>query len=334
MLLPILVHDGKRLSSGVMDELFHSLSKLAFNLKTIWLFTFSDLKTIVVPSVIFGLANASCAHGAYNLPAPASSIGHRLSSGLVTVSAVTLQVWINLLPFAMSNQRQPESIAEDRANKPWRPMPSGRLSRPSVRILMVCFYGAALLVSALLGGLRQSVALVALGFWYNNLGGADRSAIERNAINALGYLSFLTGAMEVATGSRWFAITPALGTWLLILASVLFTTVHLQDIPDQVGDRARRRNTMPLVFGDATTRLGTAAWMGMWGWACPTFWRAPAPAFALSLVLAILIAFRTMRYRCLEDDKTTFRLWNCWVGVLFLLPAMSTYWAPNPALAA
>lgn len=91
------------------------------HLYSLWLFTCSDLKTIVGPKTAFGILNSLCA-SAYGLPSkPAAVILSRLP-------LVFLWTWINLLPFSIDNQRRPKAIEEDRINKPWRPMPSGRVS--------------------------------------------------------------------------------------------------------------------------------------------------------------------------------------------------------------
>jgi len=55
----------------------------------------------------------------------------------------------------MDNQRQAESIEEDKFNKPWRPLPSGRMSAGQATKLMLVFYAIALAISAYMGGLSQ-----------------------------------------------------------------------------------------------------------------------------------------------------------------------------------
>ena len=74
--------------------------KLHFHLITIWLFTFSDLKTIVGPTIFFGVFNAICASAFGMAPESHSSIMCRFPYAL-------LWVWTNLLPFAVDNQGSP-----------------------------------------------------------------------------------------------------------------------------------------------------------------------------------------------------------------------------------
>ncbi|KUI72061.1 hypothetical protein VM1G_11830 [Cytospora mali] len=232
--------------TGLMPFISSYAHLAAYHIKTLWLFTFSDLKTIVIPSTIFGITNA--------LAAPVYRIRPTLESSdmIWRVPVVFLWVWFNLIPFAINNQRTPLAIAEDSANKPWRPLPRGRLTPAHAKILMVCFYIAVPIVSvAVNGGLRQGICLVFLGTWYNNFGGADHHPVLRNTINALGYSCFTSGAMEVALAAPLpLSTTGPFSRWFAILAGIILTTVHTQDMYDQEGDAIRNRRTMPLVVGD------------------------------------------------------------------------------------
>jgi hypothetical protein len=86
---------------------------------------------------------------------------------------------------------------------------------------MLVFYPLAIILSLYIGGLKQCLSLIILGYWYNDLGGADISWITRNLINAAGFISFSSGAMEVAPGMPllW---TPRLVNWLGTIGGVVF----------------------------------------------------------------------------------------------------------------
>lgn len=187
---------------------------------------------------------------------------------------------------------------------------------------MLSLYVAAQTYSLLYsGGYRQSLGLLVLGTWYNNLGGSDYHPLIRNLINALGYLCFISGAMEVALGLKVpLHPTRHLVQWLLVIAAVILSTVHLQDMYDQEGDSERGRKTVPLVIGDAAARWTIAIPMLGWGALCPAFWHANASVFGLSFTLACTIAVRTLLFRSVQSDQTTFRIWNCWVALLFVMP--------------
>lgn len=245
-----------------------------------------------------------------------------LSAILARTPRVAFWCWINLLPFAIDNQRQPEAIEEDGENKPWRPMPSGRMSQTQAMWLMRMLYIAAIVASLQLGGLKQCLTLIFLGWWYNHLGGADHSCITRNLINACGFLSYATGATEVASRTELLGspFNPVAWPWFLVIGAVVFTSVQTQDMYDQAGDGLRGRKTVPLEIGDHYARWSIAIAMAVWSVACPAFWQLGPGTYTLSMVTAAIIAFRTLTRRSVSGDKWTFRLWNLWMVMLYFMP--------------
>ncbi|KAF6226854.1 hypothetical protein HO133_008295 [Letharia lupina] len=290
---------------------------IEYDLYSIWLFTYSDLKTIVGPKTVFGIFNSLHA-SAFDLPCL------QYSTALKRLPLVVFWTWINLLPFSIDNQRQPEAIREDGVNKPWRPMPSQRLTPRQAKIWMLGLYPVAVMSSAYLGGLRQCLCLICLGFWYNDLGGADQNPLIRNLINSCGFLCYTSGAMEVAYGS-WISLSPGslLFRWFSVIAAVVLTTVHTQDMYDQAGDSLRGRWTVPLAMGDGPSKITIAIPMAFWSWFGPQFWALHIAAYILPVGLGLTIILRTLILRSVVDDKRTFQLWNLWVVVLYLLPLLS-----------
>ncbi|MCJ1334480.1 hypothetical protein MMC10_011192, partial [Thelotrema lepadinum] len=220
-----------------MKGFFHFFSIL-------YLFTASDFKTIVIPTSLFGVLESYC---------------EVLFLGIDSKSAFELcvrwpltvvWVWLNLLPFNINNQSQPEAISEDSINKGWRPLPSGLIAPVKARILMFFFYMTAILVSWHIGAFAQCLSLIFLGTWYNTWGGADADWMLRNFINVAGYMSFMTGSTCVALDSRQPQRSPTGFIWLITLGAIIFSTVQMQDLQDQDGDRVRGRKTMPLQLGD------------------------------------------------------------------------------------
>ena len=151
-----------------------ALSLLIYHMKTIWLFTYSDLKTIVIPSTIFGILGFLC--GPPLLPTPPAS-----TSTLSRVLPTAFWVWINLLPSLIGNQRTTSAILEDSQNKPWRPLPSNRLSPGQAKSLMLACYVAAIFASVYLGGLRSCLTLICLAYCYNDSGVADSSCVVKTS---------------------------------------------------------------------------------------------------------------------------------------------------------
>lgn len=301
-----------------------SRSKLRYHAYSVWLFTLSDLKTIVGPQTMFGIFNGLA------LQARAGPKDGESGPALVflRIPIVAFWVWINLLPFAIDNQRQQAAILEDKHNKPWRTMPSGRMTPTQAKALMFCLYPAAFCASLYLGGLRQCLSLMVLGFLYNDLRLADWSWISRNLINALGFCCFASGALEVTIQAPLQIIPPSseyrrLIEWLGIIAAVVFSTVQTQDMADQEGDLLRKRKSMPLAVGDGTTRCFTAAMMTLWAVVCPLYWIVGNGPSLIVWGLGSGIVVRTLVFRSRSADKTTFRLWNMWMAALYALPLMA-----------
>ena len=299
---------------------------LQYHAYTVWLFVFSDFKTIVVPSTIFGVTNAWAAskydlHIPEALPPPQ---GVKDLPRLVLRTLLALSwVLVNFIPFAISNQRGESAIAEDTLNKPWRPFPCRRISHEWGTRFMITLYIIAPVYSLMFsGGIRHSLALILLGVWYNNWGGADKNPIVRNIINGLGYTCFISGAMEVAIGGTLLPLHPRglLGQWLLILSAMIFSTVHLQDMSDQPGDAKKSRRTVPLVWGDGAARWTIAIPMIGWGVWCPMFWGVSSLWSLITVTMACIVAVRTLVIRNVAGDQQTFRLWNCWIALVYILP--------------
>jgi 4-hydroxybenzoate polyprenyltransferase len=205
-------------------------------LHTLWLFTRSDLKTIVIPSSIFGVLGGLPEAG---LTIPTGDSDFAIMRRLPLVVA---WVWLVLLPFNIDNQRRAAAIDEDRANRPWRPLPSQRLTPDQAFTLMIACHIMALVYSCVVGGLPQSLVGILLGNLYNELGGADRSCVTKNALNALGYVTFTMGAVAVAACSD---LAPRSLEWFAMLGAIIFSTVQMQDLPDIEGDAVRGRRTVP-----------------------------------------------------------------------------------------
>ena len=303
-----------------------SAQQLAFHVKSIWLFTYSDLKTIVFTSTCSALLNATalslenkCARSStLNIPGPGRI--------LVRTPLVLFWVWINLLPFNIDNQRQPQSIEEDSTNKPWRTIPSRRLSPGTATIMMYILYPIAVIISFSLGTITHCLALVVLGVWYNDLRGSDGNPLVRNMINGCGFVCFSSGAMQVAIGG--FRIDARVsesalkvyGWWFFVIACVVSSTVGTQDMPDQRGDAARGRQTIPLVIGDGLARWIIVVNVAIWCFLTPWLWDCPMSGYVTPLLLGATIAVRTLWKRNEKADKVTFRLWNIWLVSIYLLP--------------
>ncbi|KAF1948661.1 hypothetical protein CC80DRAFT_583646 [Byssothecium circinans] len=286
---------------------------LFFHLNTIWLITVNDLKSIVAPETAFGICSAL-----------ATSLTTNSSPQLVTVLSrlphVILWNYLNVLLFDIANQRLPNSIVEDRVNKPWRPIPMGRLNEIEARRLLLGVLPVVFFASLWLGGVVETVALMVLTWMYNDLGAADEVYVVRNLVNAMGFMCYSAGSLNVAAGD--YTLTPKAYTWLIVVGLIIFSTLSMQDLPDVVGDAVRGRMTAPLVHGDSIARYTIALPIFFWSVYCPWFFDASVLGYTCSVVVGGYLAFRILFNRGVANDKISWKLWCVWTMVLYGLPLM------------
>ena len=285
-----------------------------YHVYSLWLFTVSDFKTIVIPKTAFGVITILSVSTLARSPCP------RWLSIVRCLPLIMIWNWINLLPLAMNNQHRQGDVEEDKKNKPWRPIPAGRLSIEETKILMLASYVVGVLGSIYLGGVAESLALVAQGWIYNELEAANHSCLARNLLNASGYMTFAAGAAKVACIQSRTTIQRGTYSWFILLGLVVATTIQFQDLYDQEGDSARGRRTIPIIAGDRIARLSVGLPVAVWSLLCPAFWRLDARGFVLPMFFGAVVIFRLFRYKGVCADRTSFKFWNAWVVVLYLLP--------------
>lgn len=290
------------------------LSLAYFHIQTLWLFTFNEYQTIILPWTACGFFGA-------------------LSGGALTTNEspdfwvifnrlplVFLWMWAHTLVFMVSNQRLPQSVVEDGINKTWRPLPSGRVSGVQARRLLLGLVPATMALSRLLGGEQFSALSLLLTWLYNDLEGADDGYIVRNLINALGLICWSAGATLVACGKDSCQLNPMGYQWLRIKTAIIFTTLQVQDLRDQKGDLARGRKTAPIVLGDGVTRWTIAIPVGIWSLICPYLWDLGPYGYTVPAILGGAIIVRVLRWRTVKADHLTWRLWGAWIVSLLVLP--------------
>ena len=282
-----------------------------FFLCTLWLFTFSDLKTVIFPQLTFGLSNALSGLFVDHSDPDISKILYRLPQ-------LIIWLWLHLLVEVIANQRLPHSIMEDAINKPWRPLPAARLTADEARKLLLFLVPLVLLCASVWGTSTISGALLLATWMYNDLGGADENFFTRNVLNAVGLSLFGAGATTIAAGKH--NLNERLSLWLGILAGVITCTVHVQDLPDLHGDAARGRRTLPLMYGQWTARLSISFGIMVWSLICPAFWHVQFLAYVPSVFLGSVLAVRTIFLWEVKANQITWRLWCAWMMVLYLLP--------------
>lgn len=290
-------------------SLIHRLKKALYNL---WLLTKDDNPTFVIPNAVFGICGA--------LARP-RLIAHNGDLILVirTLPWVLLFNWSNLLIFDLANQRLPESGKEDALNKPWRPVPSGHMTSSQVRQSTLLAIPLVLAFNHYVLDVGTETALIHILTWmYNDLKGGDEGWIIRNVIIAFAFGFYNIGSLKVAA-THSTGITSEGYLWVIVISGVILTTMQIQDLKDQAGDRARGRKTAPLVLGDLPARWTIAIPIPLWTAYCTYFWclgwLAIVPA-----TLGVYIAWRCVCMSGKKADRRTWELWCLWTAVLYMMP--------------
>jgi 4-hydroxybenzoate polyprenyltransferase len=210
----------------------------------------------------------------------------------------------------LANQKSFEGAVEDAINKPWRPIPAGRITRAQATTLQLFAMPVGFGVNYLLGAWEETALVYNLAWMYNDLRGGD-NWITRNVLLALALSQFNKGSMRVAA-EMGFHISASSWWWIFITSAVIGTTMQAQDMKDQEGDRARGRSTAPLVLGDGPARWTIAVPVMMWSVVCPLFW-------GLSFVGYVLML------RGFWADKKTWWLWTFWTAIIWCVPLFKNY---------
>jgi 4-hydroxybenzoate polyprenyltransferase len=302
---------GEHLS--IVTQLKKHGNQLLYHLRTAYLFSVDDLEAAVLTGFIFGVLNA--------LTAPVLSMGSPVTpSRIITCApAMLLWSWCTLLLHNVQNQRHPSSVAEDSVNKPWRPLPSGRITAAQAGYVMHSLYPINLAISSMVGGLVPFLVIAVFSFWHNEMGGAH-DGILKNIHSAVGLASFMAGPLEIATGQSIFSGDGTAAIWLSVLAGTISTTIHTQDLRDMAGDKAIDRHTIPLTIGDTNARVLVALGVVFWTLGACLLWGMGWAEWLWPTSLGLLLVFNMFINRTHEGEGLTYRLWSLWILGLVSLP--------------
>ncbi|KAI0690563.1 UbiA prenyltransferase family-domain-containing protein [Cerioporus squamosus] len=262
---------------------------------TLYLFTRDDMLTLLMPTTIYG-----------TIAAPTGAPHHILPR--------IIWIWINLLEINIANQSLDGE--EDAMNKPWRPIPSKRISQSTARtlrwtLLPICF--------ALSCAFRVPKACLLLhigNICYHDFGLASHWA-TKSLCNALAYAAFNGGASMVmcdkSVVSDTFRDTQILN-FLLIL-----TTTHAQDFRDVIGDSATGRLTIPLAYPRAS-RLSMLVLLPAWSFFLCS---SREPHLLVSTVVCAFATYVGLRFYfsvgTSEADGAAYRDYNIWLCFLHIV---------------
>lgn len=176
-----------------MAALRSAFSQLRDIMSLAHLITESNIKAFVTPTVMAGMFAVGSGGVTADIPSWLDLA--------VALPKVALYIWLFDLYFDCSNQKDPGSIEEDRLNKPWRAIPSGRLSIEAAERWYVC--SACILPSVALlwlGGFPEAIAFMLETWAYDRLGGGS-TWWGRSIINPLFFSTGQLGATRVAAGT-------------------------------------------------------------------------------------------------------------------------------------
>ncbi|KAK1968292.1 UbiA prenyltransferase [Colletotrichum sublineola] len=289
------------------------IKRAVFHLKTLYLFTKSDVKIVLVPQVIF-ITSVMLSRERLTT-APSQTVGELTQR----LPLAILWIWVNLVVCGISNQRLEKSVIEDEHNKPWRPIAAKRLTAEQARKLLLGMIPLVVGTSAALGGLKSTVSMMVLLWMYDDLDG-NSYIWGRNALNTCGIMCFGSGSLEVLSRGE---LLPATWVWIGLTGAAIATTIQALDFPDMEGDRARGRKTVPLLYGENIARGGLAGMVLLWSVVCPIFWGLQPVFWTAPVGVGAMVAALTLLRRNEESDGVVAKLWCLWMSVLYMLPLVA-----------
>ena len=154
-----------------------------------------------------------------------------------------------ILEFCVQKQRIPGSVEEDFIDKPCRPIPTKRVTPVQVQRLLDIVHVVTAAVSYYLDVLPIFGVYPCLITLYNDFGGGNKSGVLRNLFRGGGFSCYFGGAMTISMDPNAAMGIPAWSWTLLITCGVLVTTIQSQEFRDEIGDKARGRQTLVTEYG-------------------------------------------------------------------------------------
>ncbi|KAI0052435.1 hypothetical protein FA95DRAFT_1601807 [Auriscalpium vulgare] len=294
--IPVIGHSAQLYLPAQLHLPRSLLSQLSWPIKysplrTLYLFTKSDIKTILFPVTVFAYLTAS-------------------STSVDRLALASFWLWLHLLQFCVSNQSMDPK--EDALNKPWRPIPAGRISVPAARVLRWALLPFCFALSVLLNVEWQGIALATAFIAHNELG-LDSHWFVRNLCNAWGYAAFNAGTAAIACSVQGEALDPRTLTSFICNAFIILTTIHAQDFRDEVGDKLLGRRTLPIVWPEAS-RVAIVVTMVAWSIGLSIACELKLHVAGALCALAVFVGIRFYYERTAEADGRSYLYYNLWLA--------------------
>lgn len=231
---------------------------------------------------------------------------------MTTFHVLQIITWafIHVLQFNISNQHLPDSITEDRINKPYRPIASGRVTHSRAKLFRWAAVPACLLWSSLYGGalLLMSIAFMGFTLAYNEFG-FGRYAIAREFLNGIGCMMLCTAATLIALPPPERMIQWAIVSSMIISTGAHATTIYAQDFRDIEGDKHVGRCTVPIKYPQEVTRPLLMAFMVGWSLALAKRWSLGLVGSSVYIALAAFVGTRFVLLRDSRSDKVSYEIY-------------------------
>ncbi|EJT97261.1 hypothetical protein DACRYDRAFT_84823 [Dacryopinax primogenitus] len=253
----------------------------------LYLFTKADYHTLFFPIAMFAL-----------VAGPIQQPIHILTTAV--------WIWIHQLQCNINNQLV--SISEDKDNKPWRPLPAGRITSPQAQQLHGVVTILCLLLSTI-GGYKMVVASAALMFTclLYDQGRGSAHWMERIPLVVLMYGIFEYGSTRVISKPLYPSLDETARTAIISSLAVIATTAHIGDFPDVEGDAADGRSTIPIAFPRSSRIFTPLLFLG-WSVYMVNMWDLGKISASLCVGLGSLVAGRNWFYCDKVNDKMTYKL--------------------------
>ncbi|KAG1867039.1 UbiA prenyltransferase family [Suillus tomentosus] len=275
-----------------------TLHRALRHFETAWLFTRSDFKTTIFPVMIFAIV-VSPRHN------------------MLALFYALCWLWFHVFQFNVSNQSY--SVHEDLLNKPWRPVPSGRISVKDSRALCWALVVFCLGLSSLFG----LNVVITSGVWtvlvvvYNDLL-LDHNPISKNLCNAGGYVALELGPLLIM--SRGSSLDGTSIKALSCSALVILLTIHAQDFADVNGDRKLGRRTLPIIAPEGS-RIYMLCALPLFSFALASVWSLGPLSSLIFVSMGSWVGIRYYLFRDEIRDQSNYRLYNVWLMGVHILPA-------------
>ncbi|KAG1837950.1 UbiA prenyltransferase family [Suillus tomentosus] len=282
----------------MLTQALDSGRRIRRHIMTLFLFTKSDVFTVLIPITLSTFAAAS--HPDIN-----------------RIPHIIIWIWLHLLKHDIYNQMlDPE---EDRKNKPHRPIPSGRINVQNAADVRWLLVPVCLVFSAMYGikVLACSACLEALSIWYNEFGG-DRTWLSKNLLTAIAYTILELGT-TIVLGSSMDNILARAAAFNFVMFA---TTIHAQDFKDEEGDLLAGRRTLVTLF-PTFARMSMTIGIPLWSLCLSRLWEVDIFCSLAFMAYGTIVGARFMVYRTASAHEQSCKLYSLWFGLVHILPG---YW--------